>query len=117
MNTESISMDEAKQKLNELEKHLPRREEVIYLFGSFLAGRLNDRLVPAGFVIACELALYDLQKGTDGFTGKPIQNNLVGYPPTIYALLRMEIPNITETIFPPAFATAVKKTIKEINAR
>jgi len=67
--------------------------------------------------MGCELALYDLQTGVNGFTGKPIQSRLVGYPTMIYALLRMEIPRIADAIFPAEFAAGVKTCIEEVNAK
>jgi hypothetical protein len=70
-----------------------------------------------GFVIGCELVLYDLEQGVDGFTGKPIQNGLAGYPPMIYGLLRMEIPNIAAAVFPEDFANSVKDHIDAVNAK
>lgn len=47
-------------------------------FLEFLATRLNDRLVPIGFVMTIELAMYDVERGKDGFTGAPVD---VGLPP------------------------------------
>lgn len=113
-----LSTDEAKEKLAELEKHMPKAsDEVVYKFGHFLAGRLNNpEIVPQGFVMACELALYDLQQGVDGFSNKPIQSSLVGYPPMIYGLLRMEIPEIAKAVFPEDFAAEVKTMFDEVNA-
>ena len=112
-----LSMDEPKQKLAKLEEFVPNQPcSVFYDFGHYLATRLNPELIPEGFVMGCELALYDLQMGMDGFTGKPIQNKLVGYPPIIYDLLRVRIPLIADAIFPVDFATSVKIYINEINA-
>jgi hypothetical protein len=110
-----LPMEEAKKKLNELEKHMPNTQDTICDFGRFLSPRLNPQLVPEGFILACELAIYDLQKGVDGFTGQPIRSKLVGYPPMIYALLRMNISHIASAIFPDEFATAVKMAIQELN--
>jgi len=106
---DAISMNEAKDKLRNLSQYMPDQEETIYEFGKYLADRLNPELLPMGFVMACELALYDLQKGVDGFSGQPIRSRLVGYPPMIYALLRMMIDQIAEAIFPEDFANAVKE--------
>jgi hypothetical protein len=110
-----LSMKEAKEKLSELQKYMPKNEDTIWEFGRMLSTKLNPELVPEGFVMACELLIYDLQKGVDGFTGQPIRSKLVGYPPMIYALLRMEIPHIASVIFPEEFATAVKDFIQEVN--
>jgi len=112
----ALSMDEAKQKLAELKKYLPDATDDLIDFGCFLAGRLNPTLAPRGFVIACGLALYDLQQGIDGLTKKPIHSKLVGYPSMIYGLIRMEIPEIAKAIFPEEFAVGVKTMFDEINA-
>ncbi len=53
----------------------------------------------------------------NGFTGKPIQSRLVGYPPMIYVLLRMEIPRIADAVLPAEFAASVKNHIKQVNAK
>lgn len=112
-----LSMEEPKKKLNELKKYMPGAQDTIYEFGRFLSERLNPELVPEGFVLGCELAIYDLQKGVDGFTGEPINSNLVSYPPMVYALLRMEIPHIASVIFSEEFATAVKIFFQEVNKK
>ena len=118
MNDQALSMDEAKQKLAKLEELIPDAPDgLLYDFGRFLAGYLNPQLVPMGFVMGCELALHDLQAGVNGFTSKPIQSRLVGYPPMIYALLRMEIPRIADAIFPAEFAASVKTFIGEVNQK
>jgi len=113
----ALSMAEFQQKLRELEKHLPGQQEMVYQFGDFVAGRLNQRLLPQGFVMVCELAIYDLQEGVSGFSGKPINNRLVGSPPLIYALMRMFIPVIAEAVFPAEFAAEVKQFIEAVNER
>ena len=111
-----LSMDEPKQKLMELETHLPdATNDLIYGFGRFLAERLKPELIPQGFVLACELALQDLQAGVDGFTGRPIQSRLAGYPPMIYALLRSEVATIAKAIFPEEFAKVVETFVEEMN--
>jgi hypothetical protein len=118
MTEQALSMDEAKLKLARLEDHIPDSpDELIYKFGRFLSERLNSELVPTGFVMGCELALHDLQQGVDGFTDKPIQNGLTGYPQIIYGLLRMEIPNIAAAVFPEDFANSVKDHIDAVNAK
>jgi len=107
-------MEEPKQKLMRLEELIPTTaSNLLYDFGRFLADYLNPELVPSGFLLGCVLALHDLEKGVNGFTGEPIRNNLIGYPPMIYAFLRMEIPHIADVIFPIEFATDVKNLIEE----
>ena len=117
MNEQALSMDEPKQKLAKLRELIPDApDDLLYDFGRHLADYLNPQLVPIGFVMGCELALCDLQTGVNGFTGKPIQSRLVGYPPMIYALLRMEIPRIADAVLPAEFAVSVKNHIEAINA-
>ena len=118
MSEQALSMDEPKQKLSKLEELIPNAPDgLLYDFGCYLAGYLNPQLVPMGFVMGCELALYDLQTGVNGFTGKPLQSRLVGYPPMIYALLRMEIPRIADAVLPAEFAASVKNYIEQVNAK
>ena len=118
MNERALSMDEPKQKLMKLEEFIPdETNDLLYGFGRYLAGYLSPQLVPMGFVMGCELALYDLQTGVNGLTGKPIQSRLVGYPPMIYLLLRMEIPRIADAVFPAEFAASVKNHIEQVNAK
>lgn len=105
-----VNMNVPKQKLGRLHALMgPNPLETTVEFGNFLSDYIKqDQLVPAGFVLACELALTDLSKGIDGFTKKPIKSRLVGYPPMIFTLIRAEIPSIAEVIFPPEFALGVK---------
>lgn len=77
----AISTEEIKKKLENLQQYMPGEDKIIYEFGKFLSTRLNPTIVPDGFVLTAELAIYDLAKGIDGFTGKPIVGRLAGYPP------------------------------------
>ncbi|HUW43418.1 MAG TPA: hypothetical protein VMV95_00440 [Bacillota bacterium] len=113
----AISMEPIKEKLKGLREHMPDQQDVIYDFATYLADRLNPELVPQGFNMAAELALYDLEKGVDGFTGQPIQSRLVGYPSMIYRLLRMQVPQIAEAVCPEDFAQGVRKMYDEVNAK
>jgi|SRR3989344_1483850 len=117
MSEQALSMDEPKQKLRELEKYMPNAVETVHAFGRFLVERLNSQLVPMGFVVGCHLAIHDLETGVDGFTGKPIRNGLVGYPPMIYALLGMEIPAIAKAIFPADFAAKIEAFVEEVQKK
>ena len=116
MSQEALDMKEARGKLANLKTFMPETNDQVLAFGRFLSEYLNPQLVPQGFVMGCELALHDLQAGVHGFTGKPIQSSLVGYPPMIYALVRMEIPKIADAVFPKDFAEGVKAFIAEVNA-
>lgn len=113
---DAISMEPVKAKLKNLKEYLPRENEIVHEFGAYLADQLNSELVPAGFNLACELALEDLRRGGDyGTEKRPVPSHLVGYPPVMYSLLRMSIPKIAEAVCPPEFAQKVKKVIDEIN--
>lgn len=112
----AISMVEAKVKLSNLQEFMPEQStDLIYELGAYLATRLNDRLVPAGFVLGMHLALYDLKKGINGFTGEPIRNSLVGYPPMLYDVMSMYIPRIARAVFPEDFANEVQLFVDEAN--
>lgn len=115
MDLEGISTDGMKEKLRNLKEYMPDQNEVVYAFADYLAGRLNPTLVPAGFNIAAQLALYDLDKGVDGFTGKPILSRLSGYPTTIYAALGMRVPKIAEVVCPEDFAKSVRELHEKVD--
>lgn len=114
----AIATEPIKQKLRELPKYMPKADEVLCRFASFLADRIgSDELVPEGFMITAELALYDLNKGISGFPNKPLPSNLVGYPPQIYALLGMSVPRIAKAVCPEDFAAGVQKFYDEVHKR
>lgn len=113
----AISMEPIRAKLKNLREVMPNQEETLYTFGSYLADRLNPELVPAGFYMAAQIALYDLQTGVDGFSGEPIQSNLVGCPPQVYANLNRFVPQIAEAVCPPDFAEGVKKMDTKVNKK
>ena len=119
LETKAISTEEMKEKLRNLKEYMPKEEDVLYSFGRYLAKRLegHPELVPEGFNVTVELALHDLQKGIDGYTQKPIQSRLVGYPPIIYSLLRMRTPDIAKAVCPEDFAEGVRKMYEEVNAK
>lgn len=108
--SDAISMKEAKEKLMNLELENDV-QDMMKEFGKFLSPRLNDELVPAGFVLGCELALYDIGVGINGYTGERIRNRLVGYPPLIYALMRMRFVDIAYAVFPESFANDVRDIV------
>ena len=110
--SDAISMIEAKEKLMNLELENDV-DDMMKEFGKFLSPRLNDELVPAGFVLGCELSLYDLSVGINGYTGEPIRNRLVGYPPLIYALMRMRFVDIAYAVLPESFANDVRDIVEK----
>ena len=111
----AISMEPVKKKLENLQEHLPNKTPMVYEFAEFLAGRLNPELVPRGFVMATELALTDLRKDVDGFTGKPISGNLSGYPSQLYSILRIYVPEIVKAVCPEDFAKGVKEFYDQVH--
>lgn len=118
MDDQAILMEEPKQKLMVLKELIPDTPyKLLYEFGKYLATSdcLNPRLTPKGFVLACELALYDLQVGN--CTGNSIHDRLIGYSPIIYDTLSTEIPNIAEAIFPAEFSIKVRNHIERIRGK
>ena len=105
---EAISTEPIKEKLRNLRQYMPNEQDELYEFGTYLAGRLNSRLVPSGFNMAAELALHDLQNGVDGCTRQSINSKLVGFPPVMYILLRTQVPKIAEAVCPEDFAKGVR---------
>ncbi len=101
--------------LRNLREHLPGQTEVIYKFGEFLADYVNGELVPHGFIMGATLALYDLENGVNGFTGKPINHPLVGQSPFVYLIIQKYISEIARAIFPADFAGIVQEVVDEIN--
>lgn len=83
---EAISMVAVKEKLRNLEQHLPGQPEQVYEFARRLADRLNEHLVPVGFNLAAELLLYDLQD---------------------HGAVRLRMPQIADVVLPEGFAKAV----------
>jgi hypothetical protein len=109
MHIEAQSMEEPKMKLLKLEELIPATpNEMVYDFGRFVSPYLNSQLIPLGFVRLCEAAIHDLKHALSGVTGMPIAGRLVDLSPGAYALLRLEIPNIADAIFPKEFAGAVR---------
>lgn len=113
-----VSMESIKEKLKDLKRYMPEQPPIVYDFGAFLADRLNSDLVAAGFVLATELALNDMEAGVDGFTGKRISGRLSGYPSQIYAILRaMQLPEIVRAVCPEDFAKDVEEAYRQINEK
>jgi len=90
-------------------------EPFLYDFADFLATRTPERLYPEGFATTIVLALYDLQKGIDGFTKKPIDSSLTGQHPIVYDLLALGSLSIIERLYGPEFANEVEIVLKGTN--
>lgn len=104
-----------KRNLKNLRQIMPSEDDTLYEFADFLSERLNSRLVPEGFNMAAQLALYDLKTGVDGYTHQSIRSRLVGYPSMIYALLEMRIPDLAQATCPEPFAKGVKRVYDEVH--
>jgi hypothetical protein len=108
------------EKLRHLEKFIPNLDKTTCEFGRFLADRLVDEeapqgieLEPEGFVAAAYLAIADLQRGVDGWTGEPIKGKLTRLPHVMYRTLRLYIPGIGNAIYPEEFADQVRATFND----
>ena len=111
----ALEMNDVKTKLLDLKQYMPEEPDIIYEFGRFLAGRLNPRLTPEGFNLALELAMYDIQTGTEGYTGKPITHALTGYPSTVYVGLRLNLTNIAKAVLPEEFYKKFEEVRKKVD--
>jgi len=112
----AISTEPIKEKMRNLQQHIPGQDDAFYEFATYFAERLNPQIIPVGFVTTAELALYDLQKGVNGSTGQPIRSRLVGYPPVLYAILRTRVPEIAEAVCPEDFAKGVREFYEQVAA-
>lgn len=109
--TAALSMNDAAAKLRDvavIRQMDPPSAEHFCTFTNYLADRLVDRdLVPQGFLVGTSLAVYDLISGTDGFTGKPINNRLIGMPPMIFHMMLDMLYRHLHLILPKDFADEV----------
>jgi hypothetical protein len=99
-------------RLRNLKEYMPNQLAVIYEFGRLLADRVSPTTIPMGFIVAAELLIVDLESGVDGFTNKPMNTNMVGYPPSFYQVVSSMVPDITKATCPPEFAQAVEQITK-----
>lgn len=81
-----------------------------------LAKRLNDEVIPMGFVNATEHYLYDLQTEVDGFSGEPMPIEVRGMPSIMVPIVRMTAQSIALEAFGEKFGEAVDQQYKEIAA-
>ncbi len=73
-----------------------------------LAQRVNHEIVPAGFMTATELYLYDVQTGVDSATGEPMPPVLMGMPPMMAEIIRMTAGHFAREAFGQEFGDAVE---------
>ena len=115
--SDTISTEEMKTRLQNLRAHMPGEPNFTYDFGAYLATRLKPQLNPIGFDREVRLTLYDLQKGVNGFTGKPVPHSLNGMPAPVYAIMEMNIPRIARAVCPSDFADKVDQVYTEIHKK
>ena len=114
---QALSMEESAEKLRNLREHMEKSDDFFCAFGEYLASHLNPRLIPIGFVMACEQALYDVQEGVDSRTNEGISTRVAGYPPLMYALLRMRLPEMMDAVLPAEFSAQAKAFMEEVEAK
>jgi hypothetical protein len=74
-------------------------------FAHFLAGRIkSDALVPIDFVMASHLAITDVERGQDGFTGQALEGQLIGLDSSQYAEMTVNIPKLAGVAVSDEFA-------------
>lgn len=93
----------------------PTGNPLLDQFCTFLAGRLNDEIVPLGFVMVYFLATGDLDKGVDGFTGNPIRHKLAGQG--LGRIFLAGLNAVASKVLPEDFAADVKREWKEVLAQ
>jgi hypothetical protein len=104
-----------RDRLMRLREYLPNQQELVYKFAEYMATHTNAELVPQGFVLVAVLALYDVQKGIDSRTGKPIVGSIACQPAMVYRIIEMMIPTIAKVIFPADFAGVVRTTMDNVH--
>ncbi|MBI2499812.1 hypothetical protein HYV88_06215 [Candidatus Woesearchaeota archaeon] len=115
--SDAVSTEEMRIKLQNLREHMPGEPQFTYDFGAYLATRLNSQLNPIGFNMAVQLTLYDLQKGVNGFTGKPVPHSLSGMPASFYTVMEMNIPRFARAVCPSDFADKVDQVYAETHKK
>ena len=100
-----------REKLRNLQEYISGEERVIYQLAGFLADRIkpSSQITPIDFLLAAELAIIDLERGINGFSGQPITNGLTGLPPMIYSAFRAKIPAIATAVSPREFSAEVER--------
>lgn len=89
---------EVKAKLRE-----PTGQEQTDDFRKLFADRLPDEVEPLGVVLCLTLVCLDLERGTDGYTGKPLECSLKGWPAAATNLIAVE----ALKVFPEAFGRVI----------
>lgn len=87
----------------------PRVVEFAKFVGTRLGKDSQRDIKPFGFMMACTLALYDLEQGVDGWSGEPLDTSVGEQPDYVYTLMFLNIPDLAEAAFPKPFADGVKE--------
>ena len=115
---ETVSTKDLKNRLTNLASHMPGETPKVYAVAEYLATRLGDgALLPEGFVAAFQLMFIDMQRGVDGYTGKPLPENLRDPLGVAYSTASRKVPLIAEAICPKEFARLVAQKSVEYFAR
>jgi hypothetical protein len=85
-----------------------------------LADRIEQGVIPMGYVIAGQLLRYDCEvTGVSGFTGEPMPAEVTdGVPPAMYAIFdAFQAPQLARGAFGNEFADQVQAFRDQVNAR
>lgn len=93
----------------------PRQQKVVYDFARYLATRVNRGIVPAGYVLAFQLTIFDLKTGESGYPSTPIPGELCGYPPVMWDVVALQLADISQAVFPPEFHQGVLDHLKGLS--
>lgn len=108
----SVTVEEMQTRLKELRHYMPGGPRKVYQFAEYLSERLDQEVNPEGFYRASVLALVDLGRGVDPYTGNLIRNDLADSPELILTYIATRVPDIAKAIFPKDFAEGVKEALE-----
>lgn len=119
----TISTETIRGKLIRISQYMPGLNNdylrtVYDEFGRQLVHRLTaPEIDPTAFLRQTLLLIHDLEKGVDGYTGKPMDSSLAGHSPNTYSFLRTHIPKIAEVTTPQEFAQEVRNSYAHVQAK
>lgn len=83
-------------------------------FAHFLADRIEgDMTNPLDFVLVSALAIYDLERGKDGYTQAPIKSGAAGLDKLAYLDMTESIPALAAMAFSGTFGADVKEQMQQ----
>lgn len=104
------------KRLSHLEELLPHRDPIIYDFGRYIAGLVDESVVPQAFILAAIFALLELRTGVvsenQALLGKLSQ--LTPLNSAYEKILLHAIPTIAKSVFPPDFAQHIQSSLDNI---